>query len=167
MNEFGVTAIALRPGQVFEGRLLRVPAYQRGYAWHRQQWDEFIEDVELLPEGRVHYTGTIVLHAVDGEAIKDKRGKPYRMFDIVDGQQRLTTIVLLLDSLRREFDLLDQHDLAEGVKETFIAVIDRNGQPLPKLTLNDDTHAFFFDHVLHDKPCLDGNRIRSQRNLRA
>lgn len=165
MNDFGVTAIALKPGQVFENRLLRIPAYQRGYAWQRQQWDEFLEDLELLPEGRVHYTGTVVIHSVPGGVVKDKRGKQYRVFDIVDGQQRLTTIVLLLDAIRRELLEVNLHDLADGIRETYIAVLDRNGQPLPKLTLNEDTHSYFFDHVLHDKPCLDGNRMRSHRNL--
>ena len=48
--------------ELFSGRLFVVPDYQRGYAWESRQWDEFIEDIELLPSGKDHFTGTIVLH---------------------------------------------------------------------------------------------------------
>lgn len=166
MDEFGVQATTLPPAKLFEGRLLRVPDYQRGYAWERRQWEEFVEDLELLPPGSVHYTGTIVLHAVpDGEPVRDRRGKQYRELDIVDGQQRLTTIVLFLDAIRREFLTLEMEDLASGLYDTFIAITDRNGQPHPKIRLNEDCHDYFFQHILHDEPSPEGARIRSHRNL--
>jgi hypothetical protein len=165
MTEFMLNASSIKPAQLFEGRLLRVPDYQRGYAWEQRQLEEFLEDLDLLPKGSVHYTGTVVLHCSDGSEVKDKRGKTYRVYDIVDGQQRLTTIVILLDAIRRELGELHQNDLAAGIYDTFIAVPDRNGQLLAKLKLNQDCHRFFFDNVLHDIPCLDGNKIRSHRNL--
>jgi hypothetical protein len=48
--------------ELFTGRLFRVPDYQRGYAWEKQHLTDFLEDLELLPTGKNHYTGTIVLH---------------------------------------------------------------------------------------------------------
>ena len=53
--------------ELFHKRLLRVPDYQRGYSWENQEVREFLEDLELLPEGRYHYTGTVVLHEVDSD----------------------------------------------------------------------------------------------------
>ena len=47
--------------KLFSGRLLRVPDYQRGYAWDKKNWTDFIEDLDLLPRGKHHYTGTVVL----------------------------------------------------------------------------------------------------------
>ena len=88
--------------ELFHKRLFRVPDYQRGYSWENQQVREFLEDLELLPHGRYHYTGTIVLHEIDPDDERmDTDGNAYAPVDVVDGQQRLTTIVLLLDAIRR------------------------------------------------------------------
>nr|WP_147135673.1 DUF262 domain-containing protein [Nocardia ninae] len=83
----------------FEGRAFSVPDYQRGYAWDSQQRTEFLEDLEILGPNREHFTGLVVLHD-QGDKL-DSEGKSYRVYDVVDGQQRLTTIVLLLDAVRR------------------------------------------------------------------
>jgi len=50
--------------KLFSGRLLRVPDYQRGYAWDKKNWTDFLEDLDLLPRGKHHYTGTVVLDRV-------------------------------------------------------------------------------------------------------
>ncbi len=97
-----------------------------------------MEDLELLPAGGSHYTGNMVLQRVDGREIKDRHGKNYSVHDVVDGQQRLTTFILPLDGIRRELREIGEPDLATGIYDTFIAVLDRNGQPIPRLTLNRD-----------------------------
>ena len=157
---------ARTPWQLFEGKLYRIPDYQRGYAWEKPQLDDLLEDLDLLPAGQArHYTGTVVLHRRDDDLIRDKRGSRYEVFDVVDGQQRLTTIVVLLDAVRRELDGLGQNDLAQGIMDRFVAVTDRNDQPLPKLKLNSDCQAFFFDSILSDGPAFGEAPIRSHRNL--
>lgn len=52
--------------EIFANRMFRIPDYQRGYAWEQQQWADLIQDLELLPAGRNHFTGTLVLCPVDG-----------------------------------------------------------------------------------------------------
>ena len=47
---------------LFEGRLLVVPDYQRGYAWEASHLQDFLDDLEILSEDQAHYTGTVVLH---------------------------------------------------------------------------------------------------------
>src|SRR5258708_39992631 len=102
MSDVTAPNTAMTPAQLFESRVCRIPNYQRGYAWEQRQWDEFLEALELLPVGSVHYTGTVVLSAsTNMPQVKDRRGKAYHAFDVVDGQQRLATIVLLLDEIRR------------------------------------------------------------------
>ena len=115
---------------VFAKRLLRVPNYQRGYAWEKQQWAELLEDMEFLSPGKEHYTGTLVLHGGE-ETRNDLQGNSYQVCDVVDGQQRLTTVVLLLDAIRRE--LADQ-ELAKGIHDSFIFTRDRNGEKMAKLS---------------------------------
>src|SRR5438309_2078309 len=105
---------ALTVEKLFAGRLLRVPDYQRGYAWEQKQWDDFLEDLDLLSPGKHHFTGTVVLDRITkadpGQAPAgdawDYAGASYESFDVVDGQQRLTTVVLLLDAIRRVLEAL-------------------------------------------------------------
>src|SRR5258708_39021094 len=88
--------------EIFREFVLTIPDYQRGYAWERKQVVDFLEDLDLLGEGKAHYTGTLILHPAAGDAsateIEDAAGTPFRLADVVDGQQPLTTIVILLGS---------------------------------------------------------------------
>lgn len=155
--------------QLFEGRLFRVPDYQRGYAWETQQRTEFLEDLEILGPGREHFTGLVVLHEPDASAQKlDAEGKSYRVYDVVDGQQRLSTIILLLDAVRRELaSLVDEaaRTLAEGIRGSYTAVRDVSGQPLYKLTLNSDCDHYFRTVSLSDQPGPEGPQISSEQRL--
>ena len=164
-DQLGANFTAKRPRELFEDRLFVVPDYQRGYSWGNQQWQEFVDDIDLLPPNREHYTGTVVLQPSIGAAFYDIKGKPLRVFEVVDGQQRLTTLVLLADAIRRKLVEFGQTDFADGIRETFLFATDRNRQPHPKLRLGKDTHEFFAEHILQDKPWLEGNRVRSHRNL--
>jgi Protein of unknown function DUF262 len=62
--------------KVFSGRLLRVPDYQRGYAWEKKNWTDFLDDLDLLPAGKQHYTGTLVLNRSRVEVAGDGEGAP-------------------------------------------------------------------------------------------
>ncbi len=71
---------------------LQIPAYQRGYAWGEKQWQELWDDlnnVAIRAHGD-HFGGTLMFRSVnEAENVKDS-------VEVVDGQQRLTTISLLL-----------------------------------------------------------------------
>ena len=155
--------------QLFEGRTFRVPDYQRGYAWEARQRTEFVEDLEILGPNREHFTGLVVLHDQGAGARKlDSEGKSYRVYDVVDGQQRLTTIVLLLDAVRREMASLDDpiaQTLADGIRRSYVAATDVGGQPLYKLTLNSDCDHYFRTVALSDQPGPEGPQISSERRL--
>lgn len=155
--------------QLFEGRTFRVPDYQRGYAWEARQRTEFVEDLEILGPNREHFTGLVVLHDQGAGARKlDSEGKSYHVYDVVDGQQRLTTIVLLLDAVRREMANLDDpiaQTLADGIRRSYVAATDVGGQPLYKLTLNSDCDHYFRTVALSDQPGPEGPQISSERRL--
>ena len=94
-------------GELFQNKLLRIPDYQRGYAWQKDQLIAFWEDLINLPaDGRYHYTGMITLKELPANAVNpnDKEywlveDQPYKLYEVVDGQQRLTTFVVWLKSL--------------------------------------------------------------------
>lgn len=92
--------------QIFTKRLLRIPDYQRGYAWGTKQLIEFWEDLISLDSTRAHYTGVLSIKAVPAETyatwtdvkwLVDGRG--YTPYFIVDGQQRLTTVSIFIQCL--------------------------------------------------------------------
>ncbi|MBI3747609.1 MAG: DUF262 domain-containing protein, partial [Chloroflexi bacterium] len=162
--------------KLFLGRLLRVPDYQRGYAWDKKNWTDFLEDLDLLPRGKHHYTGTVVLDRVtkppEGQApeptVWDLSGFGYEVFNIVDGQQRLTTVVLLLDAIRRELArFAGQEPLASGTTAAYIRAPTPAGQWLHKLELNADTNSFWIGSVLADVPAPEPAANASQKRLAA
>lgn len=91
---------------IFKHRLLRIPDYQRGYAWNKHQVEAFWEDILQLESDRIHYTGVITLEPVKSSLYqhweKDLwliEGVDFRPFYVVDGQQRLTTAIILLQAI--------------------------------------------------------------------
>jgi hypothetical protein len=156
--------------KLFADRVFTVPDYQRGYAWEEQQLTEFVEDLESLPPGKDHYTGTLVLHDRKGDEASrtDDEGRLYTVSDVVDGQQRLTTVVLLLDAVRREMAAVAATaKLADGLCKSYVRVTDPAGQPMYKLVLNRDCRDYFAQTVLGDQPSPDGASIQSHQRLSA
>jgi hypothetical protein len=92
--------------KIFTETLFRIPDYQRGYSWQTEQLKDFWLDLEQINNDELHYTGVLTLESVpdtswntwedDRWIIKSRRYKPYY---VVDGQQRLTTIVILLTAI--------------------------------------------------------------------
>ena len=90
---------------LFKAKLFRIPDYQRGYAWRREQLDAFWDDLINLPAGRSHYAGVLTLTEFPSAKVErdDKEfwlvdDHSYKLYHIVDGQQRLTTFTLFLQA---------------------------------------------------------------------
>lgn len=76
---------------LFNDRYFEIPRYQRGYAWEKQHVRELFDDIkEAIESNSSHYIGTVVL---------SKCATDSKKYYIVDGQQRLTTITLLIAQL--------------------------------------------------------------------
>lgn len=69
--------------------LLEVPFFQRGYVWNEENWAELLDN--LLDENQSHFIGSIILKSQPGDA-----SEPFERTLIIDGQQRLTTLSILL-----------------------------------------------------------------------
>ena len=75
----------------FNGKFFEIPKYQRGFAWDRANIRDLFDDInESIDSNSNHYIGTIVLS-------RDKNN-PDKYF-IVDGQQRITTISMIIQAL--------------------------------------------------------------------
>ena len=90
---------------LFQNRLFRIPDYQRGYAWQQSQLADFWDDLINLQQDRYHYTGLLSLKSLGRKETKDWGSdlwmvdKGFKACHIVDGQQRLTTFVILLNEI--------------------------------------------------------------------
>jgi len=91
--------------EIFNETIFRIPDYQRGYAWGKKQREDFWEDLENLKEGQIHYTGVLTIESVEEQVFNKWEadtwliGTGVKPFFIVDGQQRLTTIIILIQSI--------------------------------------------------------------------
>lgn len=90
---------------LFKEKIFRIPDYQRGYAWQKSQLKDFWEDLINLSGDRSHYTGVLTLKEVSSKEVSETDNEfwlvddhSYRMYHIVDGQQRLTTFVVFLQA---------------------------------------------------------------------
>lgn len=128
---FGAQLLTLP--QIFEDHFFTIPDYQRGYAWDEKQVKDLLKDIDhLLDDGMTHrhYTGTLVFSRPKGVAANE--------YHLVDGQQRLTTLVILLSVLS---NVLPQEE-----QDTFKSKYLRRGEigsDRAVLQLNSDTRHFF------------------------
>jgi uncharacterized protein with ParB-like and HNH nuclease domain len=113
--------------EIFEKGIFRIPDYQRGYAWQKEQLRDFWEDlINIENEEKVHYTGMLTMKNIPKEAFKkeeeeywllDEHG--YRAYHVVDGQQRLTTSIILIQAI---VDVLREMPEHAGKKEEEIYI---------------------------------------------
>lgn len=95
--------------KIFTERLLRIPDYQRGYAWTAKEVSDFWNDLVHLEDNKSHYVGVLTLEDVPEKNINGWvedhwiiRSRSYAPYFIVDGQQRMTTIIILIQSIIEE-----------------------------------------------------------------
>lgn len=106
--------------KLFNNKLFRIPDYQRGYAWGERQLSDFWSDLNRIRHNHPHYCGQLTLEKVaderserwldDSWLMEDASFEPYF---VVDGQQRLTTAVILIQCL---LDDLDDATVLCGIK---------------------------------------------------
>lgn len=88
---------------IFSLGYFQIPRFQRPYSWERDEVENFWNDV-VSESTENYFIGSMVVY---------QSKKPY--FGIVDGQQRLTTITLMLAAVRNAFSALHEENLAKGV----------------------------------------------------
>lgn len=94
-----------------------IPVYQRNYDWEEKQCSKLLEDilnVAINNNIKSHFIGSIVyLH--EGVYTVGKKE-----FSIIDGQQRLTTITLLLCALYNKAKILNQEEIAHRIYDRYL-----------------------------------------------
>ena len=113
--------------EIFNNKIFRIPDFQRGYSWEERQLDDFWEDIQNLSSDKIHYIGLLTVEPIKScdiqnvEKWKDdlrllKKGMS--AYYVIDGQQRLTTLIILLHEILRTFD--DDEGINYGAKSEWI-----------------------------------------------
>jgi hypothetical protein len=83
-------------------RQLIIPLWQRRYSWRKSEWEDLwldllrVADAAAASENLNHFIGSVVLHAQEGTGLPSEAQR----FLVVDGQQRITTLTLLMCAIR-------------------------------------------------------------------
>jgi uncharacterized protein with ParB-like and HNH nuclease domain len=112
--------------QLFMNRLFRIPDYQRGYAWKHEHLSDFWDDLINLQDNHVHYTGLLSLRNISQKSMnstmQDKWliDSGFTYSQVIDGQQRLTSISIFIFTLLKIIRELDEN---KGKNENDILII--------------------------------------------
>ena len=132
----------LTGNQVFD-----IPVYQRGYAWERKNLEDLWEDLYYLDPSKKHYFGTVLLKD-SGKTARTSLAALSR-FDVIDGQQRLTTVLILLREIISQLKEVSDNELRGDVDALERSYL-KDGGHYKLNPLGDDGE--FFHHVV-----IDGN----------
>lgn len=94
--------------EIFNKKIFRIPDFQRGYSWQEAQLEDFWEDLMNLKENKTHYTGLLTIEPIPESKIQEDDSwflkKGYKAYYLIDGQQRLTTAIILINEILNKFE---------------------------------------------------------------
>ena len=149
------------------GLLYRVPPFQRDYSWTEEEWDDLWQDIlGLFAEDgeQAHYMGYLVLQSSNN-----------KQFDIIDGQQRLTTIsILILAALAHLQNLVNKaidpdknQRRKDNLQNSYIGYVDPVSLiPRSKLELNRHNNRFYQTYLVPLEPIPVRGLNASEHQLR-
>ena len=128
-------------------RKFYVPKFQRDYSWDKEQWDDLWMDIDSMLKGNTdHYMGYLVLQTTDNKT-----------FHIIDGQQRFTTITLLILAAIKVIKTLIDADIEpehnntrmESLLRTYIGNVDPVSLEYDNiLILNRNNDPYYKDFIV-------------------
>ncbi|WQV33401.1 DUF262 domain-containing protein [Helicobacter pylori] len=116
------------------GTIFSIPVYQRNYTWEEENCEKLLQDIVGISQNKkTHFMGSItyILHLIDDE----KSLRQLQEFVIIDGQQRITTLMLLLKAIETKIQ-------NEGIKKEIDGLLNLAGQRLRLKPIKSDKEAF-------------------------
>ncbi|MBH0267478.1 DUF262 domain-containing protein [Helicobacter pylori] len=116
------------------GTIFSIPVYQRNYTWEEGNCEKLLQDIVSISQNKkTHFMGSItyVLHLIDDE----KSLRQLQEFVIIDGQQRITTLMLLLKAIETKIQ-------NEWIKKEIDNLLNLTGRRLRLKPIKSDKEAF-------------------------
>ena len=146
------------------GKIYRVPQFQRDYSWEQDNWEDLWNDIELAAEtGKAHYMGSVVL-----------QNQPGKEYVIIDGQQRFTTLSILTLAVIDAIQQLADKGIEVNENKERIDILMRQyiGQKDPsslkyssKLFLNENNDGFYQSRLLNFKEPINVRKLSDSEKL--
>lgn len=138
----------INPQPVFVNALLGHPteqyviaAYQRRYSWQEKQLEEMVNDLERLDPSDSHFMGSIV-------CLVGPLAAGINKLEVVDGQQRLTTISILMHCMAEQFKSLGCNTEHANIQNLLHAkLVGPDAQAMPKIKLESLDAIEFQQHI--------------------
>ena len=92
----------------------QIPRYQREYVWQKWNWESLFDDI--LENQNGHFLGSIICLNIEPDDLKDPT------FELVDGQQRMTTLSLLYLSI---YQFLQENKPEELSEDELVSIKER------------------------------------------
>ena len=135
---------------MLQRRLFTIPDYQRAYSWNPKQRDDLFDDITKIldrDDDRHHFMATVVCLKKPG---KEEVGtQEFRTLDVVDGQQRLTTLIILLKAISKDLHEGGAIEREEAAQIDKLLVKDEGRLIL--LQTNHDSSMIFSDYIRNGK----------------
>lgn len=130
------------------GLTYTIPRFQRDYSWTDTEWDDLWTDILLVQSNTepAHYMGYLVLQSSDD-----------KIFEVIDGQQRLTTLSIIVLAVLRNLqklvgqgiDVNNNNIRTEQIRSSYIGYLDPVTLiPRSKLTLNRNNDHYFQSYIV-------------------
>ncbi|MBY0423945.1 MAG: DUF262 domain-containing protein, partial [Parvularculaceae bacterium] len=129
------------------GRLFRIPEYQRAYSWRKYERQDLFDDIIKL-HGKGSDAGHFMAAVVCLRRDKRRLGTDeYDVVEVVDGQQRLTTLILLLNAIKCALNSKSESKLHRELSELLVKP---EAHELLLLQTNHDTTHYFANYLLDE-----------------
>ncbi len=134
-----------------------IPTYQRRYCWQDKQVKELFDDINHLEGGDTHLLGSIVCLTGD-------HGAGINSLELVDGQQRTTTIMLFLDAIEDRLRSDGNDEDAQTISK-MVTSKDYTGTKSKKLVLGDLDNRDFMRVVdnVEIEEIINNNLLRARK----
>lgn len=135
-------------GEILNKSVFSIPRNQRRYVWARENWDDLFEDLLFsISQSKPHFVGSIVL---DGGQKEDG----LTFYTIIDGQQRITTITLLLIAIMKHFH---ENNMIDDYLGTISYLQSKNNRNQDVIILRSDYHISL-DNLISGIISLEDNK---------
>lgn len=140
-----LSPLHLSVAKLLDGRLFKIPEYQRAYSWQTRQRDDFFGDIrEAHRSGREHFMATVVALARDKRTIA---ADELQVVELVDGQQRITTIVILLKAIEKQISANADEGQTRAKRDLGILLVKGDDHSLVLLQTNHDSSSIFTKYL--------------------
>lgn len=134
---------------VLKSNYYKIPRFQRPYSWEREHIEDFWND-SIVNSDTDYFIGSMVVYKINEDT-----------FGVVDGQQRLTTITMLLGAIREAFKIIGEKSLAKGAQ----GMIERKDldDEMRYIIQTETSYPYFHESVQkYGKPDVDDSDLKKE-----